>query len=89
MRRLFWLGVGAAVGVLVVRRASRAAQSFTPQGMAAGLAASIGELGDAVRDFAREVRAGMAEREAEILAALAAEGTPLGGEPEAAGPGSR
>ena len=82
MRRLFWLGLGAAAGVLVVRKAARTAQSFTPAGMAAGLSASIGQLGEAVREFGIDVRAGMAEREAEIRSALEAEGTPLGGPPD-------
>lgn len=64
MRRLFYLALGAAVGVLVVRRLSRAAQTLTPQGL---VDAAVG-LGGSLRDLAVEVRVGMAEREAELRA---------------------
>lgn len=66
MKRLFWLGVGATIGVLVVRKATRTAEALTPQ----GLAASFSGLGDAVRDFAADVRAAMDEHERDLLAAL-------------------
>ncbi len=66
MKRLFWLAVGVTVGVLAMRRLSHAAQRFTP----AGMAELLGGLGDAFRDFVDDVRAGMAERELELLAAL-------------------
>ena len=70
MRRLFWVAAGAAAGVYAVRRVQRAAQSLTPQGVAGSLGAAVGELADAVREFAAEVRAGMAEREIELREAL-------------------
>ena len=66
MRRVFWLALGATAGVLVVRKITRTAQAFTP----AGLATSAGGLGDSVRYFADQVRAGMVEREAELRDAL-------------------
>lgn len=69
MRRLFWLGLGAAAGVLVVRRVTRAAQSYTPE----GVARSIAGLGDGLREMAAVVREGMAERESELRAALGAD----------------
>jgi hypothetical protein len=69
MRRLFWLGLGATVGVLVVRRVTRAAESYTPE----GVARSIQGLGDGLREMAAVVREGMAEREAELRAALGAD----------------
>lgn len=74
MRRLFWLGAGAAIGVLVVRRLTRVAESLTPAGLGRSLATSVVGLGDAVRDFAADVREGMAEREAQLLAALETDG---------------
>jgi hypothetical protein len=64
MRRLFWLGLGAAVGVLVVRKLSQAAQKFTPQGVAQGFAAGLTELAEALRDFATDVRDAMSSQEA-------------------------
>ena len=74
-RRLFYVALGASVGVLVVRRASRAAQRFTPAGVQAGLAGALGGLGDAIREFGAEVRAGMAEREQELRAGLGLDGS--------------
>jgi len=72
MRRLFWLGLGVAVGVVAVRKVSQAAQAYTPQGVAASLQSSaVGAL-DEVRSFVSDVRASMAEREEQILDAVAA-----------------
>ncbi|MFG2057948.1 DUF6167 family protein [Micromonospora sp. NPDC048930] len=71
MKRLFWLGVGLAVGVLVVRKATRTAQAYTPAGIASGLSESAGSLVESVRGFVDDVRAGMAEREQEIHEAFA------------------
>lgn len=71
MRRLFWLGIGLAVGVLVVRKATRTAQAYTPAGIAGGLSESAGGLVESVRSFVSDVRIGMAEREQEIHEAFA------------------
>ncbi|MGZ4476819.1 MAG: DUF6167 family protein, partial [Nocardioides sp.] len=60
------LALGATAGVLVVRKVTRTAQAFTP----AGLAGRAGGLGESIRYFADQVRAGMAEREAELRDAL-------------------
>lgn len=79
MRRLFWLGGGVAAGALIVRRLTRAAQSFTPAGIAGSLSDSLAGLGDAIRDFADDVREAMGQREAELNAALAVEGGDLSG----------
>lgn len=70
MRRVFWVAVGAAAGIYLARKLTRTAEAFTPQGIAESLAESIAILGDAVRDFAEEVRAGMSEREAVLTEAL-------------------
>jgi len=66
MRRLFWVALGAAVGVVVARQVRKKAQAFTPSGIGRSLAG----LGDSVRAFADDVRAGMAEREYELSTAL-------------------
>jgi hypothetical protein len=60
------MGVGATFGILVVRKITKTAQAFTP----AGLADSAGGIGDSIRYFADQVRAGMVEREAELRDAL-------------------
>jgi chromosome condensin MukBEF MukE localization factor len=74
MRRLFWLAMGVTIGALVVRKLSKAAARLTPTGMAQGLSASLGDLADALRDFAADVRAGMADREEQLRSATGLEG---------------
>ena len=49
VKRLFWLGVGLAVGVYATRRASEAARSLTPAGVGANLADGLRELGAGAR----------------------------------------
>lgn len=66
MRRLFWIALGATVGVLVVRKVTKAAQSFTPD----GVSRSFGSLADGIRELAQVVREGMDERERELRVAL-------------------
>jgi hypothetical protein len=70
MKRIFWLAVGATVGVLVVRKLSAKAAQFTPQGIVKQMRGAATEVADAVRGFGDEVRAGMAEREDELRESL-------------------
>jgi hypothetical protein len=74
MRRLFWLAMGITIGALVVRKLSRAAARLTPRGMSQGLAASLGELADALREFAADVRAAMSDREEQLRTASGLDG---------------
>ncbi|GAA3770577.1 hypothetical protein GCM10022225_66940 [Plantactinospora mayteni] len=71
MKRLLWLGIGLAVGALVVRKLTRTAQAYTPGGIASSVADSAGGLVQSLRDFADDVRDGMAEREQQIHQAFA------------------
>jgi hypothetical protein len=71
VRRLLWLGVGAAVGVLVVRQVGTLVRAHAPSVLAGvGDKSAAGVLGW-VGDFIAEVREGMAEREEQIHAAFA------------------
>jgi hypothetical protein len=72
MKRLFWLGVGLAVGAIVVRKLSQKTNQFTPSGIAGSLSESAGGLVESLRSFVDDVRDGMAEREREIHEAFAA-----------------
>ena len=72
MKRLLWLGVGVAVGAVVVRKLTRKANEFTPSGIATSLSESAGGLVESLRNFVEDVRDGMAEREQEIHEAFAA-----------------
>jgi hypothetical protein len=72
MKRLLWLGVGLAVGAIVVRKVTRKANEFTPSGIATSLSESAGGLVESLRSFVEDVRDGMAERESEIHEAFSA-----------------
>lgn len=69
MRRLFWVAVGAAAGVYAVRKAQKTLHAFSPS----GLAERATGAGAGLRAFADEVRASMAQREAELREALGME----------------
>lgn len=64
--RTLWFLVGAGAGVYTSVKARRLAYRLTP----AGLADQAAALGLGVRAFGDEVRAGMAEREAQIAEEL-------------------
>ena len=70
MRRLFWVALGATIGVLVVRKVSKAAVAYSPSGMAQGLSGGLADLGEGLREMAEVVREGMAQRETELRHAL-------------------
>lgn len=74
-RRLVYIAFGAAVGVLVVQRATRAAQRFTPAGVQQTVAGSLTGLSAAISEFSELVREGMAEREEELRVTLGLDGT--------------
>ena len=63
------MALGATVGIVVVRRVSRAAQAYTPEGIGRSLTGAV----DALRELADDVRVAMAERERELRVALGAE----------------
>ncbi|GAB2615608.1 hypothetical protein Aab01nite_28050 [Paractinoplanes abujensis] len=71
MKRLLWLGVGLAVGAIVVRKLTQKANEFTPTGIATSLSQSAGGLVESMRSFVEDVRANAAEREEQINKAFA------------------
>lgn len=71
MKRLLWLGVGLAVGALVVRKLTHTANELTPSGIATSLSQSAGGLVESMRSFVDDVRDGMTEREQQIQQAFA------------------
>jgi hypothetical protein len=66
MRRTFWFGAGAATAVYVSRKVRRASERVMPAGLADQMLAWRAGL----RVFVDDVRAGTAEREAELRRAL-------------------
>ena len=71
MKRLLWLGVGLAVGAIVVRKFTQKANEFTPSGIATSLSQSAGGLVESMRNFVEDVREGMTERQEQIQQAFA------------------
>jgi hypothetical protein len=63
------MALGATVGIVVVRRVSRAAQAYTPE----GIGRSGRGAGEALGALADDVRVAMAERERELRVALGVE----------------
>jgi NADH/NAD ratio-sensing transcriptional regulator Rex len=70
MRRLFWIGLGASVGILVVRKVQKTADSLSPSGVAGSLRFGLADLTQAVRDFGDDVQVAMLERETELRTVL-------------------
>jgi hypothetical protein len=66
MKRLFWLGLGVATGVVATRRLAELAQRITPAGVGEQIGDGLRELAAAIGAFGAEVRAGMNEREREL-----------------------
>ena len=69
-RSLFFVGLGAAVGVLGVRKVAKTADSLSPSGLAGSVRTGLADLTEAVRDFSDEVQVAMLERETDLRAAL-------------------
>jgi hypothetical protein len=67
-RRLIYIALGATVGILVVRKATEAAHKLTPAGLQESATGRFAA-------FRQELRAGMAEREAELRTELGLDGT--------------
>jgi chromosome condensin MukBEF MukE localization factor len=66
VKRLFWLALGATVGILVMRKVSRAIEKMTPHGIAEGIGAGLADIADSISEFATDVRHAMSEREAQL-----------------------
>ncbi|MET7300612.1 DUF6167 family protein [Embleya sp. NPDC005575] len=69
MARLFWIAVGAGAGVWAARKVKDKAYKYTPE----GVADNVTGIGEAIKYFADEIRAGMAEREQELYRAIGAD----------------
>ncbi|MBB6402944.1 hypothetical protein HNP00_000241 [Arthrobacter sp. AZCC_0090] len=66
MKRIVWMGIGVAIGVIAFRKITEAKANIGPD----GLNRAVARLADGVYDFADAVRAGMNEREVDLRAAL-------------------
>ncbi|GAB4100144.1 hypothetical protein [Sinomonas halotolerans] len=66
MKRIVWLGVGVAIGVIAYQKITEARSMASP----GGVNRAIGQLADSISHFADQVREGMGEREAELRRGL-------------------
>lgn len=73
-KRIVWFVVGAAVGIVLLRKVRGYLAKSTPQAVGervrGGLSDRAGSLGKSATDFVDRARAAMAEREAELRDAL-------------------
>jgi hypothetical protein len=67
-RRVFYIALGATVGIMVVRRVSAAAEQWQPDNLAHRLTIAI-------EDFLADVRDAMSEREDELRSSLGLDGS--------------
>ncbi|MFC4336235.1 hypothetical protein [Salininema proteolyticum] len=69
-KRIMWVGVGAVVGVVVVRKLTQKARETTPQAVAGRLAESGEEAKGAFQRFWTDVSNARHEKEEELFAAF-------------------
>lgn len=65
MKRLFWIAIGAAVTVVVIRKGAALTERYVPAG-ARDAAGTLGRVATAARTAKSEFLAGLAEREDEL-----------------------
>ncbi len=66
MKRIVWMGIGVAIGIIAFRKVTEARAALGPD----GLNRAVARLADGIYDFADAVRAGMHEREDDLRTAL-------------------
>ena len=70
VKRVFWVALGASVGVVAVNRATKAAKKLAPRAVADSAAGVPGRITAGWQDFAEDVRSAAAEREFELYHTL-------------------
>jgi hypothetical protein len=75
VRRLFWITLGATLGVLIFRKLSKTAEKLTPKGVVNSLSSGLSDLGFVLRDFSDDVKAAMSARESELRTAAGLDAT--------------
>ncbi|WP_195910987.1 DUF6167 family protein [Streptomyces kaniharaensis] len=75
VRRIFWMAVGAGATVWAMNKANEAVHRLTPDSLSGTAARGALHLGDLAKQFALDVKAGMAEREEQLRDDLGLHGT--------------
>jgi hypothetical protein len=77
IRRLFWVGVGVTVTIVVIRKGRQVVARYTPEAVSERAAAAVDDagarLGTMARTFRTDFSTARAEREAELMASLRGE----------------
>jgi hypothetical protein len=77
IRRLFWVGVGVTVTIVVIRKGRQVVARYTPEAVSERAVAAVDDagarLGTMARTFRTEFTTARAEREAELMASLRGE----------------
>ncbi len=76
MRRLFWIGVGATVAVVVVIKGRELARRFTPEGVTEELEGQVKGYVDRAKEAVATFTAASQEREKALMEALLGERDP-------------
>ncbi|WP_199424073.1 hypothetical protein [Actinotalea solisilvae] len=82
MRRLVWMGLGAAAAVVLAERGRRLAHRYTPAGVTEQVEAAGQRAGTALHDAAATFRSAFASRERDLVSTLLVQ--PEGGDARAA-----
>jgi hypothetical protein len=77
MKRIVWIGIGVAIGVIAFRKVTEVQASMQSTLGPEGLNRSVNRLADGLYDFADAVRSGMRERETDLRSALGVESADL------------
>jgi len=69
-KRMIWVGIGIAVGVVVVRKLTKAAESVTPGGVAERVGGAGAEMKESFKAFWADVSEAKQAKEAELFDAI-------------------
>jgi hypothetical protein len=69
-KRMIWVGIGVAVGVVVVRKLTKAAESVTPGGVADRVGEAGAEMRASFKSFWAEVSEAKRAKESELFEAF-------------------
>jgi hypothetical protein len=70
LKRMIWIGIGVAVGVVAVRKLTKAAHSVTPGGVAERVGGAGAEMRESFKAFWADVSEAKQAKEAELLDAM-------------------
>ncbi|MEV3937079.1 hypothetical protein AB0K52_14020 [Glycomyces sp. NPDC049804] len=70
LKRMIWVGIGIAVGVIVVRKVTKAAESVTPGGVAERVSGAGAEMKESFKAFWADVSEAKRAKEAELFDAI-------------------